>query len=103
MYIEIINAEIKALHFSAHLFYEKAEVKNKSLSIIQDFAVAKDYRLLKIRKLARASTQKNPHYKLAAEEDSNAENAEHGVFEKFVQLFTLRYRLRKMRDGIRAK
>ena len=27
--IEVINAEIKALHFSAHLFYEKTEVKAK--------------------------------------------------------------------------
>ena len=35
--IEVINAEIKALHFSAHLFYEKTEVKTKMLSIIQDF------------------------------------------------------------------
>ena len=32
--MEDIHAEIKALHFSAHLFYEKAEVKNQLLSIL---------------------------------------------------------------------
>ena len=39
--IEVINAEIKALHYSAQLFYEKTEVKTKMHSILQDFAVAK--------------------------------------------------------------
>ena len=56
--IEVINAEIKALHFSAHLFYEKTEVKTKLLSIFQDFATAKNYNLLKIGKLNSSSTQK---------------------------------------------
>ena len=46
--IEVINAEIKALHYSANLFYEKTEVKTKMNSIIQEFAVAKNYNLLKI-------------------------------------------------------
>ena len=40
--IEVINAETKALHFSAHLFYEKTEVKTKMLSILQNFATATD-------------------------------------------------------------
>ena len=56
------------------------------LAIIQDFAISKYFSLLKIGKLASASTQKNPHYKLAAEEESDAE---HGFVENFVQLFTL--------------
>ena len=98
--IEVINAEIKAFHYSAHLFYEKTEVKTKMLSIIQDFAVAKNYDLLKIGKLSSSSTQKQGNYKLATEEESEAE---HGFVENFIQLFTLRDRLRKMRDEISEK
>ena len=90
--IEVINSDIKALHFSAHLFYEKTEVKTKLLSIIRDFATAKDYNLLKIRKLNSSSTQKQGNYKLATEEETEAE---HGFVDNFIQLFTLRDRLRK--------
>ena len=49
--IEVINAETRALHYSAHLFYEKADVKNKLLSIIQDFAIMKDHTLLENGKI----------------------------------------------------
>ena len=56
--IEVINAEIKALHYSAHLFYEKAEVKQKILQVINNFAIAKNYELLRCGKLTNSSTQK---------------------------------------------
>ena len=95
--IEVINAEIKALHYSANLFYEKTEVKTKMNSIIQEFAVAKNYNLLKIGKLSATSTQKQGNYKLATEAESEVE---HGFIENFMQLFSLRERLRKMRDEI---
>ena len=97
MDIEVINAEIKALHYSAHLFYEKTEVKTKMHSILQEFAVAKNYDLLKIGKLSATSTQKQGNYKLATEEESEAE---HEFVENFMQLFSLQDRLRKMRDEI---
>ena len=82
--IEVINAEIKALHFSAHLFYEKAEVKNKMLSIIQEFAVAKSYEFLKIGKLSSLSTQKPSNYKLTVED---VPEAEHGFIEILCSFF----------------
>ena len=97
LYIEVINGEIKALYYSARLFYEKTEVKTKMHSILQEFAVAKNYDLLKIGKLSDTSTQKQGNYKLATEEKSEAE---HGFIENFIQLFSLRDRLRKMRDEI---
>ena len=102
--IEVINAEIKAinyetkaLHFSAHLFYKKTEVKTKMLSIIQEFAVAKSYEFLKIGKLSSLSTQKPSNYNLTVED---VPEAEHGFVENLMQLFSLRDRLRKMRDDI---
>ena len=90
--IEVINAEIKALHFSAQLFYEKTEVKTKMLSILQNFAASTDFELLKIGKLSSTSTQKQGNYKLATEEETEAE---HGFVSNFIQLFTLRDRRRK--------
>ena len=56
--IEVVNAETKALHHSAHLFYEITEVKTKMISLIQDFAYAKSYEFLKLGKLRHLSTQK---------------------------------------------
>ena len=94
---EVITAEIKALHYCAYLFYEKTEVKTKMLSIIQDFAVAKNNDLLKIGKLSSSSTQKQGNYKLETEEESEVE---HGFVENFMQLFTLRDRRHKMRAEI---
>ena len=35
--IDVINAETKVLHNSAHLFYEKPEVKNKLHALIHNF------------------------------------------------------------------
>ena len=61
-------------HYSAHLFYEKAEVKTKMLQVIQDFAFAKKYEFLKIGKLSSSATQKQSNYKLATEVDSEVEH-----------------------------
>ena len=35
---EAIDYETKALHFSAHMFFEKAEVKKALLSLVKQFA-----------------------------------------------------------------
>ena len=69
---EVINAETRALHYSAHIFHEKADVENKLLSNIQDFAFTKHHSLLKMGKLANSATQKTPNYELAAEEASES-------------------------------
>ena len=84
----MIHAEIKtrALHYSTQHFYEKADVMKNLLSIIQDFAFTKDHKLLKMGKLANSATQKNPDYKLAAEEEPDAK---HGFMENFFHLFFL--------------
>ena len=95
--IEVINAEINALHYSAHLFYEKAEVKHKMLQVINNFAIAKNYNLLRCGKLTNSVTQKQSSYQLATETDCEIE---HGLVENFIQLFSLRDKFRKMRDDI---
>ena len=43
--IEVINAETKALHHSAPLFYEN---QSKLLSVVQKFAITKDHSRLKM-------------------------------------------------------
>ena len=95
--IEVINAEIKALHYSAHLFYEKAEVKQKMSQIINKFAIARNYDLLKCGKLINSTTQKQSSYQLATETDCEIE---HGFVENFIQLFALRDKFRKLKDDI---
>ena len=57
------------------------------LSVIQDFAIAKNYEFLKIGKLSSTSTQKQSNYKLTEEDTPEAE---HGFVENFMQLFSLR-------------
>ena len=49
---DVLNAEIKALHHGAHLFFEITEVKNKLHSLIQNLTLFKDVSQLKIGKLA---------------------------------------------------
>ena len=88
----------KPKHYhTAHLFYEKPDVKSKVLSVIQNFAITKDYSCLKMGKLAGSFNLRNPTYKLSTEEDSDVE---HGFTESFCQLFSLCERLRKTRQEI---
>ena len=65
--IDVINAEIKALHYNAHLFYEKAEVKQKMMQVINNFAIARNYDLLRCGKLTNSITQKQSSYQLATD------------------------------------
>ena len=62
------------------------------ISLIQDFPYAKSYEHLKLGKLSHLSTQKQSLYKLTVED---IPEAEHGFVENFMQLFSLRDRLRK--------
>ena len=48
--IDVINAETKALHHSAFLFYEQKEVKQKFYQVLAKLAVAKDNANLKVGK-----------------------------------------------------
>ena len=95
--IEVINAEIKALHYSAYLFYEKVEVKQKMNQVNNKFAIAKNYELLRCGKLTNSTTQKQSSYQLATETDCEVE---YGFVENFIQLFSLRDKFRKLRDDI---
>ena len=88
--IEIINAEIKALHHSALLFFEKAEIKEALFSLVSQFAFQKDTASLKIGKLANNSNQKNAMYKLPLDD---SKEVEYGFVENFCRLFDLSDRL----------
>ena len=70
------------------------------MSILQNFATSPDFNLLKIGKPKNSSTQKQCHYKLAAEEESEAE---HGFVKNFIQLFTLQDRLRGVGSEVDKK
>ena len=98
--IEVINAETKSLHHSAHLFYEKPDVKSKMLFVTHNFAFTKDFSRLKKGKLAGSTNQRNPNYKLSTKEESDVE---HGFVENFCQLFSFRERLRKINQEVSKK
>ena len=98
--IEVINAEIKVLHHSALLFFEKAEIKETLFSLVSKFAFQKDTASLKIGKLSNNSNQKNAMYKLPVDK---SKEVEYGFVENFCRLFDLRDRLRKMRAEIEEK
>ena len=80
----MINAEIKALHHSALLFFEKAEVKKVLLKWINKFAIQKDTAALKMGKLTCNTNQRNAVYKLPLEENNGIE---YGFIENFCMLF----------------
>ena len=67
--VEIINAEIKALHHSALLFFEKAEIKEVLLGLVANFAIQKNTTALKMGRLSNNSNQKNALYKLPSEDN----------------------------------
>ena len=98
--IEVINAEIKALHHSTLLFFEKVEIKETLFSLVSKFAFQKDTASLKIGKLSNNSNQKNAVYKLPLDDSKEVEC---GFVENFCRLFDLRDRLRKMRAEVEEK
>ena len=71
--IEVINAEIKVLHHSALLFFEKAEIKETLFSLVSKFAFQKDTAALKVGKLSNNSNQKNAIHKLPSDESKEVE------------------------------
>ena len=81
--IEVINAEIKALHHSALLFFEKAEIKETLFSLVSKFAFQKDTASLKIGRLSNNSNQKNAMYKLPLDDSKEVEC---GFVENLLQL-----------------
>ena len=85
--IDVINAETKALHHSAFLFYEQKEVKQKFYQVLAKLAVAKDNANLKVGKLTTIHQQKNANYNI--KEELNKE-VEHGFVEHFCEIFRIR-------------
>ena len=98
--MDVINAEIKALHHSALLFFEKAEIKEALLSLVSNFAIQKNTSSLKMGTLSNNSNQMNAVYKLPSDENNEVD---YGFVENFCRLFDLRDRLRKMRAEIEEK
>ena len=73
--VDVINEETKALHHSAHLFYEKKEVKETLHLLLNKCTTGKDFSRLKIGKLSRIPNQKIPSYRLQIEGDPDVEHS----------------------------
>ena len=98
--VDVINAETKALHHSAFLFFEKKEVKEKLYSLLTKFALVKDFSNLRVGKLTTVSKQTNANYTIPENADLSVE---HGFVENFCQLFKLREKLKNFRREVEEK
>ena len=95
--MDIINAETKALHHSAFLFFQRKEVKDKLHHLLGKFAM---FLRLTVGKLTTVSTQKNVNYNLPLETKSDVEQ---GFVEIFCKLFRLREKLKRIRMEVDEK
>ena len=96
--MEAINYETNAVHLSAHMFFERTEVKQKLNMILQDFAF-KSGTNKKVLKLCTTLNKK-------AKEDTTAiasSSVELGFVDKFVEVFRLRTRLNKISADVTEK
>ena len=94
---EAINYESSALHISAHMFFEKTEVKQKWQGILNEFAFKSgaNKKAIKINTtLNKRREEELKHYN-----DSFAL----GFVEKFVEVMRLRKKLAKVHSEIQAK
>ena len=64
---DVINTEIKRLHVSAHLLFERAEVIENWHFLLQKFAIVKVASHLIMGKLSGSAYQKNANHKLPLE------------------------------------
>ena len=96
--MEAINYETNAIHLSAHMFFERTEVKQKLNMILQDFAF-KSGTNKKVLKLCTTLNKK-------AKEETTAiatSSVELGFVDKFVEVFRLRTRLNKISADVAEK
>ena len=94
---EAINYETTALHISAHMFFERTEVKQVFNLVLQDFAF-KSGANKKVLKLCTTFNKKG-------QKDITSDNSsfEMGFVDKFVEVFRLRTKLNKMSAEITEK
>ena len=94
---EAINYETNALHISAHMFFERNEVKHAFNLILQDFAFKSGAN----KKVLKLCTTLNK--KIQKEIISDNSSFEMGFVDKFVEVFRLRNKLNKISAEITEK
>ena len=80
---EAINYETKALHFSAHLFFEKTEVKKALYALVKQFAFKNQSESKKTARLHPVLSRKDNDC-LIIEEETSVTGL--GFVDKFVSL-----------------
>ena len=94
---EAINYETSALHVSAHMFFERNEVKESFNMILQDFAFKSGAN----KKVLKLCTTLNK--RIQKETISDNSSFEMGFVDKFVEVFRLRDKLNKISAEITEK
>ena len=84
---EAIDYETKALHFSAHMFFEKPEIKKELHSLVRNFAYKKFMESKKTTKLHTVLSRKG-NDNLIIEEETRESGL--GFVDKCVSIVTLR-------------
>ena len=87
---EAIDYEKKALHFSAHMFFEKPEIKKELHSLVRNFACKKLMESKKTAKLHTVLSRKSNDSLIIQEETSETGL---GFVDTFVSIVTLRNKL----------
>ena len=96
---EAINYETKALHFSAHMFFEKPEVKKALYNAVKKFAFKNQSDSKKTQRLHTVLSKKENDRLIIDEETSETGL---GFVDKFVSIFNIRKKLEKARSEIKA-
>ena len=97
--MEAINYETNAVHLSAHMFFERTEVKQKLNMILQEF-VFKSGTNKKVLKLCTTLNKKTTTEETTAIATSSVEL---GLVDKFVEVFRPRTRLNKISADVAEK
>ena len=97
---EAINYETKVLHFSAHMFFEKPEVKKALYNAVKKFAFKNQSDSKKTQRLHTVLSKKENDRLIIDEETSETGL---GFVDKFVSIFNIRKKLEKARSEIKAK
>ena len=94
-----IDYETKALHFSAHMFFEKPEIKKELHSLARNFSYKKFMESKKTAKLHTVLSRKNNDNLIIEEETSETGL---GFVDKFVSIATLRTKLESVLSDIKS-
>ena len=97
---EAINYETKALHFSAHMFFEKPEVKKALYNAVKKFAFKNQSDSKKTQRLHTVLSKKENDRLIIDEETSETGL---GFVDKFVSIFNIWKKMEKARSEIKAK